>query len=258
MKLNLIAAAAALALSGAANAAIDSAASGNGELFFTAWDGANSYTFDLNTTIDAFQSGVAAAGSVSSVFNLDSVFSSFIAGANLSQLSWNILAGDSLGARRLLTTFNTLPATTIANDIARNAVTGMQSFVNAVNVGIPAGGNSATFAVGSPGYANNTSGVRFGNNIAGNLNFSNAGTVANNSYDSGLGFMRLDGLASGVARSTYTPYLDEGFAVRAYFNAATGTVTIAAVPEPETFAMLLAGLGLMGAIARRRRQQARG
>jgi hypothetical protein len=33
------------------------------------------------------------------------------------------------------------------------------------------------------------------------------------------------------------------------------TATIAAVPEPETYAMLLAGLGLMGAVARRRKQQ---
>jgi len=31
-----------------------------------------------------------------------------------------------------------------------------------------------------------------------------------------------------------------------------GSFTIAAVPEPETYAMLLAGLGMMGAIARRR------
>lgn len=30
--------------------------------------------------------------------------------------------------------------------------------------------------------------------------------------------------------------------------------TVSAVPEPETYAMLLAGLGLMGAVARRRRQ----
>ena len=29
-----------------------------------------------------------------------------------------------------------------------------------------------------------------------------------------------------------------------------------AVPEPETYAMLLAGLGLMGVVARRRKQQA--
>lgn len=35
----------------------------------------------------------------------------------------------------------------------------------------------------------------------------------------------------------------------------SGSVTVAAaVPEPETYAMLLAGLGLMGGIARRRKQ----
>jgi hypothetical protein len=32
-----------------------------------------------------------------------------------------------------------------------------------------------------------------------------------------------------------------------------GAMTVAAVPEPETYAMLLAGLGLMGAVARRRK-----
>jgi hypothetical protein len=31
-----------------------------------------------------------------------------------------------------------------------------------------------------------------------------------------------------------------------------GAISVAAVPEPETYAMLLAGLGVMGFIARRR------
>ncbi|MYM67717.1 PEPxxWA-CTERM sorting domain-containing protein [Pseudoduganella sp. FT55W] len=36
----------------------------------------------------------------------------------------------------------------------------------------------------------------------------------------------------------------------------TATSAIAAVPEPETYAMMLAGLGMVGLIARRRRRQA--
>ena len=38
-------------------------------------------------------------------------------------------------------------------------------------------------------------------------------------------------------------------------NSGGVSLSITAVPEPETYAMLLAGLGLMGAIARRRKQK---
>ena len=42
-----------------------------------------------------------------------------------------------------------------------------------------------------------------------------------------------------------------------YFNdGVTFTVVTAPIPEPETYAMLLAGLGLMGLVARRRKQRA--
>ena len=36
----------------------------------------------------------------------------------------------------------------------------------------------------------------------------------------------------------------------------TGTANVAAIPEPETYAMMLAGLGLLGFFARRRKQDA--
>lgn len=39
-------------------------------------------------------------------------------------------------------------------------------------------------------------------------------------------------------------------------NGAVNLAAIAAVPKPETYAMLLAGLGLIGAVARRRRSPA--
>jgi hypothetical protein len=40
------------------------------------------------------------------------------------------------------------------------------------------------------------------------------------------------------------------------FNAAFSLSGVAAVPEPDTYAMMLAGLGLLGFVARRRKQQA--
>jgi hypothetical protein len=52
----------------------------------------------------------------------------------------------------------------------------------------------------------------------------------------------------GSGNATYTPYVYmDGYAKVTY------TYDVAAVPEPETYAMLLAGLGLMGAITRRRK-----
>jgi hypothetical protein len=258
MKLKLIAAAALLAATGAANAAIDNGATGNGELFFTAWDGASSYTFDLNTTIDAFQAALSAPTAYSQTFSLDALFSTYLSTANLSNLLWNVVASDGSGARRIINTYTTLPATPIAGAVARSTTTAVQSFVTAVNQGIASQGgtSSAVFAAGSNGYADLSSGIKFGDDNGDGLNFSNTGTVANNSYANGLGLMRLDAPPSGGNAATYTPYVDGGFAVRAYFDAANGAVTISAVPEPETYAMLLAGLGLMGAIARRRRNQA--
>ncbi len=45
------------------------------------------------------------------------------------------------------------------------------------------------------------------------------------------------------------------FKLSGYGEAASYTVTLAPVPEPETYALLLAGLGLMGAVARRRQSK---
>jgi len=56
-----------------------------------------------------------------------------------------------------------------------------------------------------------------------------------------------------------TPPSGQEFANNQYGNYTTFTTqalsAVAAVPEPETYAMMLAGLGIMGAVARRRRRQ---
>lgn len=254
MKLKLIAAASLLAMTGAANAAIDNGATGNGDLFLTVWDGASSYTRDIGMTIDSFQAAIAAPGSFNFGLGADALFTSFLSTANLSNLVWNITAADSLGGRRLIETFSALPGVTRTADIIRSAVTTTQSFASKVNLGLN-GADSAVFQAGTPGYAGTA--LDFGNNVGTLLNFNNTGTFASNSYANGLNILRIDGAPSGVAASTYNPYMDEGFAVRAYLdNTGNLVMMTAAVPEPESYALMLAGLGLMGAIARRRRKQA--
>jgi hypothetical protein len=54
-----------------------------------------------------------------------------------------------------------------------------------------------------------------------------------------------------VPNAVYALEKDNNLAVKAWVDSAN-TLHVAAVPEPETYAMLLAGLGLMGAVARRR------
>jgi len=256
MKFKLIALAAVMVAAGSANAAIDYGASGNGELFFSIWDANGSYTLDLNTTISAFTTDLAAAGSLNLNFATDATFTSFLAGvADTSQLKWNVLAVDIQGAQRLLTTYTALPASTRPNNTIRAADAAVGQFAIAVN-GQSHGADSVAVDSANPAYAGNP--VTFGSTINTYLNFSNSGTLDNNSYASGLSFMRIDALATGIAKSTYSPYVDNGNDVKIYFDVTQGlsisaVPAVTPVPEPESFAMLLAGLGLIGVVARRRR-----
>jgi len=252
MKFKLLALAAVMAASGVAGAAqIDNGGTGNGGLFFSAWDASNSYSRNLGLTIDSFEAALAAPGYMTPIsWTADATFTNFLATADMANLSWNVVAVDTAGAKRLLETYTVLPTTTRTNDVIKNLSTGTQTFVNSLNFKL-AVDDSATYAVGTVGYAG---GAGFGNNGGGQLNFSNAGTTANSSYATGLNFMRIDALASGTAKSIYTTEIDTD-AVHAAKFMLQGSTLIAAVPEPETYAMLLAGLGLMGAVARRRNKK---
>ncbi len=257
MKFKLLAIAAVMAASGAANAgAIPNGSDGNGGLFFSAWDASSSYSLNLNTTIDAFQATIAGVGLVDLSWAADANFTAFMSTADLTSLKWNVVATDNVGARRVLETFTTTPAPK-SMDVIRTLAAGTLGYVTSVNTALGAA-NSVVIAAGASGYAGTTN--KFSDNGAGLLNFSNAGSVASNSYLTGLNFMRIDALATTTNPSVYTPYSDDGFGVKAYLDG-TNTLHIAAVapvtpvPEPENIAMLMAGLGLMGAIARRRNKK---
>lgn len=266
MKLKLAAAAALVALSGAANAAIDNgnstATAGNGELFFSVWDANSSYTRDLNVTINSFESEVAAVGDYLKSVSADALFTSFLSTADLSSVKWAISAVDNIGARRIIETYSALPAVYSTADLIRTAAGNLSSFVSNLNANGTATAESAIYAVGNSGYAGNTDPKTGLYNLTNALvGFNRAGTAANDSYETGLNLVRIGAAATGIAVGSYTPYADNGSALRAYLDlnqgsATFGQLTIAApVPEPESYAMLLAGLGVMGAIARRRRNK---
>jgi len=72
--------------------------------------------------------------------------------------------------------------------------------------------------------------------------FASHGSYSYGVYQLGAGNHNITGLLSASAVD----------GVGAPFNATVGAVQLAPVPEPETYAMMLAGLGLLGAFARRR------
>lgn len=253
--LKTIAAAAVLAAASAgASAAIDAGATGNGELFFSAWDANGSYTRDLNITINSFETQLAASGSIDLSFAKDATFTSFLAGADAATLKWNLVAADTVNPLRLLTTYTT---TVVTSDLlTKSALTNVRNFATAVN-GVIGANDSVMVNSGSAAYAGSNAAGKFGTNLGGLMPFSNAGTLASDSFASGLNFMRVNALSTGQANSVFNQYMD-GSEVKVYLDAGK-TLHIAAaapVPEPESYAMLLAGLGMIGFMAGRRNKRA--
>jgi hypothetical protein len=82
-----------------------------------------------------------------------------------------------------------------------------------------------------------------------NVNFSFAGAVGEELTFSSY---MLTGIT--VANASFAPS-SAPFTLAESGASLNGNFTIAAVPEPETYAMLLAGLGLMGCVARRRKSK---
>lgn len=134
----------------------------------------------------------------------------------------------------------------------------------------------------SPGAANDEGSVNFGSgnlylaeiggtqagtgfdyyNVAGNLHFG--GTLKLVSYGAFIGQagQTFDLFDWGTSSGTFASIDSSSFHLAAGTRLDTshlyqnGTISVAAVPEPETYAMLLAGLGLMGAMVRRRQTKA--
>ena len=107
----------------------------------------------------------------------------------------------------------------------------------------------ALVSVGQPNLAvaytfdSNVSVLSSGSNYWGNGTYATAGNTFTGSEFNGV--LQLQGSFTSMNIAVGQPEYWHGFNV--------GSASVSAVPEPETYAMMLAGLGLMGAIARRRK-----
>ncbi|MDO9050413.1 MAG: PEP-CTERM sorting domain-containing protein [Methylotenera sp.] len=278
MNFKLKALVAAVVLSAAAtsaNAAISAGTSnGNSELVFSAWDSVAGvgYTYDLNwskflndfvgidqstTTGNAalaanavVQSSMIGAGGV--------IFDDVLTGFNLagsSNVQWNLGAFDNFGRTRLLMTQGDagLPFASTNNQV-KAAVTGFIGYVSQANSIVIDKSVEDTF---------NTSVVADGQAYAGNMGNGFVNNLADTTNVLGgtsfMYFLAPTTQASSAAQALQQQLFSfDGKAIvaKTYLQNDQWRLQVAAVqavPEPETNAMMLAGLGLMGFIARRRR-----
>lgn len=277
LKLTTLAGAVALALgAGQASASITLTDTGNSEVVFSVWDTARNvgYTRDLGilqntltTAGTATQSGVIEnTGNVSMQYSADALLLQFLADStangSLGSVLWNVAGGDSTGLsagnRRIITTaLGTVTESQIellATAQMSNMLGNLNTYISNVN-----SGTTGTHQAQANGSNIETVGDGLGNDLAyaggplwstafGNLaNFVNAAGLGQ-----GLNFWSLSNGATGIAKVAATQFFGQGGALAQWTLANDGTLTFAAVPEAETWALLGLGLIGVGALARRR------
>ncbi len=262
MKLKMTMAAVAVAMAsfaGQASADVANAGTGDGELVFQIWDATagaeSSYTRDLGVKLSSFLTGVAAGNSWS--YLADATFTTWYNGlsaAAQSNLKWNVAAGDKSGAHTYITTApvtfdNFVGNTSFTHAQARNMGLGMDVYLGGVNTAMPGTAVADNLSVTITGKANTGYAGNFGGNWGNYMNLVSTATTVGN-Y---LNLYKITAVSSGssAVAAPWTQLKSGANDYTATFGA-DGTLSIAAVPEADTWAMLLAGLGLMGFIARRR------
>lgn len=283
-KMKLLAGVAAVAMSGAASAGIIGSNGGNTELVFTAYVGDVGYTYDLadagfnsifgsNVLMDSLiGSGNQTANNAAQLtatksyltnnFSTGVVFDAALTGfdsflalsGGTTGVLWNVWSGENGGVARVLQTVASEPAARVRSNTILGAVSQFGFYTDANSQGGTHNNLDATV----DGYRVTT--VLDGNAFAGKVapelskTYGSFGSIGDTMdmyvvrSASSLPNTSLGGFAQLLGGT------DQAVTARVYVgDQGEYRLQISAVPEPETYAMLLAGLGLIGFAARRRR-----
>ena len=271
LKMKLMAAAIALVAASGANAAVTNSQAGNGELFFTIYDqGANlsdaaddrAYVRDLGSLLNGgslnnwVSATTTAAGLATPLNNqgfgtlfsaaADTNLQSFLAAStDTSRLKWNIAAVDSSGTDRFLSTAGSISAAQTPNyNVFRTFATRTDTYLAAMNPALT--GESALYS--GAGAAINL----WGSNVGGAATFSNSAGLG----DSTGFFVLSERATTGTTTlADVRQFKADSETAMEWTLAANGNLSygaVAAIPEPSEYALMLAGLGMLGFMARRR------
>jgi hypothetical protein len=239
-----------MALGTSANAAIENATTGNGELWLAAWSDTakKAYSFDTGLHLDDF--AVGNAGNLNHSFNFasDSSWQQFSSAISAGDVRWMVAAGDSTGttpgSNRWVATSSTVPTGQVSSNLIQ--FKGSDNYLNAVNFF----GNHLAQANGSAVTTDQDGFAWPGTSLLNTFGAKSTGWAADIALGDSSAFYFLANGATQLTKVNGTPYAGT------WSLASNGTLNYSASAVPVPAAVWLLGSALVGMVGVARRQRA--
>lgn len=223
-------------------------------------NGGKTATFDLGPTYATFAKDSNLSIDLTSG-DYKTAWDSFKSTAS-TNLQYNVFAGDFFGTSSTdygyITTAGGATMSNITNSSLSTALGTMDLYINANNgqpshngAGVTNGGSVMPSGSGA-GYARTSGALGVSNGKVGN-----SGSDATGLVGADLSLWTFQGVAGGSGGTVVATKYATGLGFNPFFNLSSDGLlsytAVAAVPEADSSLMILAGIGMMGFIARRRK-----